>query len=461
MTDGITGAPASQTSPALRVETVRVEAAADRGMAMGRLGGKVVFVSFGAPGDLLEVAITREHSRHAEARILRILEPSPLRRPPPCPHFGVCGGCQWQHLPYAEQLSAKDKSFRGLLGSRLGLRPETFRPPVPSVREWGYRSRVGLKVRAAGGAVALGYFAPRSHRIVPVRSCPIAHPAIERLLEPLRSFLQGFEPARGGLPQIDLQADGQDRVWAVFQLLRPLSARASRALGAFADGSGLATALTQTGRKQTLSPLFPSNSGARSLPLTLSAGGRLLRIQVAPGSFLQANPAVNQALVDLLLSLSDLYAGQPALDLYCGAGNFTLPLALSASEVLGVEGYPPAARDAERNAHGNGLHHVRVLASPVPEGLRAAAAEGLHPRFALLDPPREGARDALTGLAALDPEWVLYVSCAPPTLARDLGILGGLGYRVLWTRIADMFPQTAHTESVTLLRRHGPVERKP
>jgi 23S rRNA (uracil1939-C5)-methyltransferase len=219
----------------------------------------------------------------------------------------------------------------------------------------------------------------------------------------------------------------------------------------FAEDRALAGLFVQSGRKHTLSAL----SGPETPPVLfhLEASGRPLSLEMPPGGFAQANWAVNQTLVDELAGLSHLYGGRPALDVFSGSGNFTLPLALQASSVAAVEGYPPAAACGERNALRNGFGNVRALSLPAAEGLRVLAEEGFRPRFAVLDPPREGAREALQPLAALAPDHVLYISCSPPTLARDLGLLAGFGYRVQWTRMADMFPQTAHMESMTLLAR--------
>ncbi|MHB8766928.1 MAG: class I SAM-dependent RNA methyltransferase [Deferrisomatales bacterium] len=443
-----TGAPAKHPPP--RVATLKVVAVADQGMAIGHLDGKVAFVPFAAPGDRVEVEVLREKRRHLETRLLRVLEPSPLRRTPPCPHFGVCGGCQWQHLPYPEQLAAKDQSFRGFLRSRVGLPDGVFRPPIASPAEWGYRNRVGLKVRRLAGEVGVGFFARGSHRLVPVERCPIAHPALQALLPALRAFLRGFGPAQGFVPQVDLQLDGWARPWAVVHRLRPLTPAETAELEAFLAGVGAGGGHLQAGRKDTLSPLAGAEG---TMPFRILAGGRALELRVSAGGFVQANDAVNQALVDEVVELAPLYRGGLALDLYCGAGNFTLPLGLEAAAVVGVEGYPPAARDAQANAARHGLDRIRVLGEPAAAGLRALRAEGLRPAFALLDPPREGAAEALPLLAELGPRHLLYVSCSPPTLARDLRTLAELGYGVRWTRGADMFPQTAHLESITLLER--------
>lgn len=443
------------TDPPLRTETLRISALADGGMALGHLQGKVVFVPLAAPGDVVEAVLVRDKPRYVEARLLRVLDPSPHRREPPCPHFGVCGGCQWQHVSYAAQLAGKAESFRGLLAARLGgPASDLVRQALPAPREWGYRNRAGLKVRAAEGRVLLGYFARGTHRLVPVTGCPILEPALQAFLPRLADFLQGFPPARGALPQVDLQGDGAGGLWATFHLLRAPTGKEREDLGMFAAAAGVTGAFLQRGRKHTLEALGPAPA-ARRMPFPLRAGGRELALGVSPGGFVQANAAVNQALVDEAVSLAELYRGRDALDLYCGAGNFTLPLALAARSVAGIEGYPPAARDAAANAASNGLGNVRVLASAVEEGLRVLAAEGFRPAFALLDPPREGALEALPLLAELAPAHILYVSCSPGTLARDLGFLGARGYRLQWILPADMFPQTSHLESAALLQRGG------
>ncbi len=428
---------------------VRPFAVADRGMAMAHIRGKVAFVPYAAPGDRVEVEVVRERRRYVQTRLVRVIEPSPLRRPARCPHFGACGGCQWQHLPYPVQVRAKDRSFRGFVRTRLGAEP-TFRDPAPSPAEWGYRNRVAWKVRWFHGRANVGYFRAGSHRLVPLQACPVARPELEALLEPLAAFLQGFGPARGGLPQVDLQVDGEGRLWAVVHLLVPPSPADARQLAAFFRETGVRGALVQAGRKHTLRSL-DGDPGPMVFPL--EAQGERFRLAVTPGGFVQANLEVNRILVEEVIRLEDLYRGGTALDLYAGAGNFTLPLARAASRVVAVEGYPPAARDAARNAERHAMDHVEVLARPVERALEDLIGARLRPDFALLDPPREGARPALEALAALAPKHVLYISCSAPALVRDLRVLVRTGYRILWIRTADMFPQTAHLESITLLER--------
>ncbi|GAB4257765.1 class I SAM-dependent RNA methyltransferase [Deferrisoma sp.] len=438
-------------APPERTHRIRIFAAADRGMGMGHLGGKVAFVPLTAPGDTVLAAAVREKRRHVVCRLMEVIEPSPLRREPPCPAFGRCGGCHWQHLPYPEQWRAKAESFRKFVRSRLGDGVEgRFRDPLASPREFGYRNRVGWKVRWIEGGARVGYFAQGTHRLVEIDDCPIAHPAIRERLGPLRAFLQAFPPARGHLPQVDLQVDDEGRVWGVFHLLRPPTPEERTRLREFCRSAGIAAAHLQAGRKETLEPLAP---GPEAMRFRVRAGDRDLWYGVRPGGFVQANPGVNQALVDEVTDLAPLYRGADALDLYAGAGNFTLPLALAARRVVAVEGYPPAAQDLARNALELGWAHVEARAEPAARALERLGREGFRPRFALLDPPREGAADAAAPLADLGPDHILYVSCSPPTLVRDLGLLLGRGYRVEWIRAADMFPQTAHLECLALLRR--------
>ncbi len=431
---------------------VRVFALADRGMGMAHLDGKVAFVPRAAPGDTVEVEVVREKRRYVTCRLVRVVAPSPLRRPPACPHFGRCGGCHWQHLPYPEQLAAKARSFQGFVRSRLGVGATgRFRDPIASPKELGYRNRVGWKVRQLGERVGVGYFGEGTHRLVPVSECPVAHPALEGLLEPLTRFLQGFRPARGHLPQVDLQVDGEGGVWAVFHTLRALEPAERRELLEFCGRAGLRGAAVQAGRKHTLEPLAQDLG---PMPFSVRAAGRDLPVGVRPGGFVQANPWVNQTLVDEVAALAALYRGGEVLELYAGAGNFTLALGLEARRVVAVEGYPPAAEDLARNTQALlGWTHVEARPESAARALDRLARQGFRPQFALLDPPREGASEAMEGLASLAPEHILYVSCSPSTLVRDLGILLGRGYQIEWIRAADMFPQTAHLESLTLLRR--------
>jgi 23S rRNA (uracil1939-C5)-methyltransferase len=189
-------------------------------------------------------------------------------------------------------------------------------------------------------------------------------------------------------------------------------------------------------------------------------GGRRLRLEVTPGGFVQANSGINRAIAAFIQALRPLYEGRLVFDLFCGSGNFTLPLSLAASRVVGVEGSSPAARDAARNAAENGLANVRIEHGPVGRVLAALASEGPRPAFCLLDPPRAGSPEAVRKLAELAPPAVVYVSCSPATLVRDLAVLTAGGYRVAHAGMADMFPQTAHAEGVVLLLRDG-VELPP
>ena len=276
----------------------------------------------------------------------------------------------------------------------------------------GYRNRVGLKVRTLGGVPALGFFATGTHRLVPLQHCPVAHSRINALLLPsLAEFLRTWAPASGSLTQVDLQMDGDGELWSVFHVLTPPTPLEAAALEEFLRRQGVASAWLQTGRKHTLAPLW-KNAPAQ-MTFSVGAGGQEFHLAASPGGFVQANPAVNQLLVDEVFALAEHYRGATALDLYCGAGNFTLPLAQNAAAVVAVEGYPPAARDAERNTARTGFEQVQVLTQPAAAGLGRLAAEHCRPRFALLDPPRDGAGDAVDSLANLAPERILYISCAP------------------------------------------------
>lgn len=433
-----------------RIKTIRIESMVDKGMALGRLDGKAVFIPFAAPGDLVEVEMLREKKRYAEARILHLLEPSKIRRDPPCPQFGTCGGCQWQHIPYDLQLEAKTKSIKSYFEVRLGIDSEDlFEPTIPSPREWGYRNKIGLKASSTGTQRELGYFAAGTHKLVPAVNCPIARPEIEKILPALSTFIKTSGASCGlEISGVDLQADGASELWANLRMEKYPSQSSIDRLCSFCKDAKFAGAFIHDKKSKT--QIFGSRQKMR---FPVAAHGREMLLEAAPGGFVQTNPEVNQLLIDEVMAFSQDIKGKKILDLYCGAGNFTLPMASIAGQTAAVEGNGQAARDLETNAELNSLNNIRALPLSAKRGLKILACENFKPYFVLLDPPREGAADAILPLTALKPELIVYISCSPPTLIRDLKAFQKNGYGLKKVKLADMFPQTSHMECLAVLQR--------
>ena len=414
------------------------------GRGLGRHEGKAVFVPLTAPGDRARCRVTRRHRHYDEAELVELVEPSAARRKPPCPVFGQCGGCQWQHLPYSAQAGWKEQLFAGTL-TRAGVASaEVMRPLVAAPQEFGYRNRMQFKCRQTEHGPVVGFYRQGSHYVIDAPVCLLANPAIGETYAFLREQL-GDAPHPEAIPQFDLGCGDDGRVSVLCHVL-PEAAESTRAwLAGIASPGNFAAAL-QAGRKETLitvcgDPGSIFEVADPSLPLYVRAGG-----------FSQVNSAQNRNLVAAVLAAADLHGEERVLDLYCGAGNFSLPLARCAGEVVGVEEYAPAIDDAQANATRLGLENTRFIAGPA-EGTAPGLAAETPFDLVLLDPPRTGAYAVMRDLLVIRPSRILYVSCDPATLARDLKPLVHNGYRVVFSQPFDLFPQTWHIESLTLLER--------
>jgi 23S rRNA (uracil1939-C5)-methyltransferase len=420
---------------------IRIESLAYGGSGVGRLDGKAVFVPFTAPGDLVECRLTVEKKRYAEGEMVALLGAAPVRRTAPCPVFGQCGGCQWQHLPYREQVRWKEIIFTDTLKRRCGLENAPL-PLLGAADEWGYRSRVQIKCRQTQAGFVTGFYRQGSHYVVDIDHCPITHSRLNEILRFLKPELAG-SPFASHMPQVDMAVDDDGRVRIVVHYIGPDAAAIASFLRPLAENGGFATFL-QTGRKETIRHI----AGSEDLEIRLDSPP--LRLCYGPGGFAQVNLAQNRRLVEEVVAAAALTGKERVLDLFCGMGNFSLPLAIGAAEVIGVEDYAPAIAKARQNAQRLGITNTRFLTGAAAEMAVSLGHEG---RFDLvvLDPPRTGAYDVVRKLLLLKPRRIMYISCDPSTLARDLMPLLHSRYHVVRSRPLDLFPQTFHMESMTLL----------
>lgn len=423
-----------------------VETLTHGGNGLGRLDGKAVFVPGTAPGDRIRCRIVKQHKRHAEGVLEALLEPSPQRRQAPCPVSGECGGCQWQHLHYSAQLAAKEAIFHGLLQRQGQVPVAALRPLVPAPDQWHYRSRVQFKCRQTEQGFVIGFYRPASHYVVDVLQCPILDPRLNQALGHFRSWLaQGPNPDQ--IPQVDMAVGDGGSVRVVVHFIGEDSSALFAWLTPRAAAAGYALFL-QTGRKTSLQKILGPED------LLIQVGHPPLTLGYGPGGFAQVNLHQNRALVEAVLLAADLQGTERVLDLYCGMGNFSLPLARRVLEVIGVEDYAPSIDSAIKNAEVNGLGNARFFARPA-EGALLALGAGSPFDLVLLDPPRTGAYAVMRELVQARPKRVLYISCDPATLARDLVPLQHGGYRVISCQPFDLFPQTYHVESLTVLEWQG------
>jgi 23S rRNA (uracil1939-C5)-methyltransferase len=428
------------------IKNLDITALVHGGRGIGRHEGQAVFVPMTAPGDRVACRVVRRKRRFIEAELCAVLVPSPLRREPPCPYFGDCGGCQWQHLPYREQLRWKEQLFQELMLRNKVMPADRLKPIMAARDEWCYRSRVQLKCHDTAARLVVGFYRHGSHFVVDVDTCRIVSPHIQRALQLLRAELQAA-PCRGSIPQVDV-ACGDDGAVRIILHVLPEGVRQLRPwLQDFARRHDF-NACLQSGRKDTLEVV----QGTGDLTVTVDQPGMPLRY--GPGGFVQVNSAQNRNMVAAMLALLELRGTENVLDLFCGMGNFSLPVARRAGRVVGVEDYPPSIASARGNAEANALDNVEFHAADAAGII--SGTRGNVPNLVILDPPRTGNYQAARQLLTIRPERILYVSCDPATLARDLVPLVNDDYQVLASQPFDFFPQTWHIESMTLLTRIDP-----
>jgi 23S rRNA (uracil1939-C5)-methyltransferase len=400
----------------------------------------VVLVPGTAPGDVARVRIVADKRDHREAEVLEILEPSPERRTPPCPYVPQCGGCDWQHVTRRAQLEAKERIVRDALVRIGGFDPEVLnvRPIVPCA-EWGYRHRLSLRV---DGEQRLGFYQHRSHQLVEVTACRIADSAVNLHLSAARDWLRGTSTE---IRRLEIASARDARVAFVGNAEGPF-----RHDGAYHEKFLRA--------HPTVNGIVLFGKGWRR-----AFGDPLADLEVedglvleSQGGFTQVNPEGNLRLVEIVVELAAVTVADRVLDLYCGGGNFTLPLARRAAIVLGIESDPASVTQARRNADRAGLGNCRFIQQDAASAARGLAAGGERYSLVLLDPPRSGAASLVDHLPALVAQRLIYVSCNPTTLARDLRRLTAHGFAVGAVQPIDLFAQTHHVETVVHLDRQRP-----
>jgi 23S rRNA (uracil1939-C5)-methyltransferase len=431
------------------LDTVVVTALDQEGRGVARIDGKAVFVEGALIGERVAIEVFRNKPTYALARMVELFEASRERVAPPCPHFGVCGGCSLQHLEPLAQVAVKQRVLEDALWHIARLRPLELLSPIHGPA-WGYRQRARLSVRNVPkkGGVLVGFHERKSSFVADMTTCPVLPPRISALLPKLRCLV-GALSIRDRLPQIELAiGDGAGGEALILRHLAPLSADDEREVSGFAQRHDVRIYLQASG-PASIRPFWPPQSR-----LSYSLPDFAVRFEFDPSDFTQVNAAVNRVLVRRTIGLLAPVPGDRIADFFCGLGNFTLPIARRGADVIGVEGSAALVRRAETNAALNTLaHRARFVASNLFEATQQSIA-GLGPlNKALIDPPREG---AIALVKSLPPQLsrVVYVSCNPATLARDAAVLtGAQGFVLRAAGIANMFPHTAHVESVALFER--------
>ena len=459
------------------ITDLTIESLDQEGRGIAHADGKVVFVEGGLPGERVDAEILKRKPSYDIARAVTIHRASAGRVTPRCPHFGVCGGCTLQHADESLQIAAKQRALEDAL-LRIGrVRADTLLPAIAGPA-WGYRYRARLSVRDVPkkGGVLIGFHERKSSYVADMRECHVLPAKLSALLSPLRTLVESLS-IRTRLPQIEVavgerltpatlvrrdaadnrssiaveSVDSERIVHAlVLRILEPLTVPDEAKLVAFADAHGIEFWL-QPGGPDTVTPFHPPGS---TLAYTLPEFD--VALPFGPADFTQVNSAINRVLVRRALQLLDPAPGERVGDFFCGLGNFTLPIARSGAQAIGVEGNKALVARAKANAERNGLADSTAF---VCANLFTATAGSLAPLGrldrALIDPPREGAIELVKALPHRDDECALkrivYVSCNPATLARDAGVLvHERGYHLAAAGVVNMFPHTAHVESMAV-----------
>ena len=408
-----------------RTFEVKIEKLIYGGYGLGRRRGKVVFVPFSAPGDRLLVKAVEEKKTFTRAAIVKLIERGPGRVEPPCRYFGSCGGCQWQQLEYARQVETKRKILEEMFHHRFPGTSELLIGMKACTHDYGYRSRARLQVRGSGLARKVGFFRFQSHEVQDIHFCPLLQPTLNTALASIRDSRQ--RSVASSTPcQMEIACVEDSNSWEAAQVERDLNE----------DRSGQSSAVQEQD----------------TLALQRRVGE--YRYTVSLAAFFQANDFMLTELVDTVMKLAEGASARSALDLFCGVGLFTLPLARRLENVLGVDSSRLACDLAQTNAAAAGFQNVRISCENVA-GWMKASKPGSSPAFDLivLDPPRTGAGpEVMDRIRACAPDTIIYVSCDPQTLIRDLASIPAREYRIDYIQGLDLFPQTYHFETVVRLK---------
>lgn len=418
------------------------------GRGIARVDGKVTFIQGALPGEQVRFRYLKVKRSHDEAVATAVLAPAAERVEPRCPHYAVCGGCSLQHLAPEAQIRAKQAVLLENLRQIGGVEPESVYPPLTNETPWGYRrkARLGVKWVPKKGRVLVGFRERGGSKVADLSVCHVLHPRVGGLLPALSDLIGGLT-IRDRVPQIEVAMDDEHCV-LIFRILDPLADSDRERILAFGERHDIIP-YVQPGGPHSVAPLR-----APGIDLSYRLPGQGVVLGFEPGDFTQVNSEINRRMVDRAMELLDPSPADRVLDLFCGVGNFTLPLARHAGQVTGVEGEPGLVQRARENAARNRLHNVAFHAANLYEPVdHLPWARGGYQKV-LLDPPRSGALEVLPLLPRLGAQRVLYISCYPGTLARDAGVLvQEHGYRLLGTGVMDMFPHTAHVESIALFER--------
>lgn len=433
----------------MSLNSTSIQSLSHEGRGVAKQNGKTIFIENALPGEEVNFKYLKKHSKYDEGLADSIAHPSPDRVDPQCDHFLICGGCSLQHMSTTSQIALKQNVLLEQLAHFAQIVPETWLPPLTG-NSYGYRrkARLGVRFVIKKNQVLVGFHEKTGRYIADISSCSILDTAASHLISPLKACVMQLASYRE-IPQIEL-ACGDDEKALVFRHLQPLSEKDQQLLIAFGK-EYQAHIYLQPGNPTTTHRIWPESGEER---LIYRLPDHQIELKFHPHDFTQVNASINRQMVDRVIKLLAVCEQDRILDLFCGLGNFTLPIARYCQAIVGVEGDLAMVSRAQENALHNQLPNTAFFTHDLtlPFGQSQFAKQTYNK--ILLDPPRSGAREILADIAKLNPSLIVYISCNPATLARDAGeLVHQHGFKLTSVGIMDMFPQTRHMESIAVFEK--------
>jgi len=429
-----------------KIYELEIESLSHEGRGISHIDNKVIFTRGVLPGEKVVASRTLSRAKYEEADVIELIEPSADRIEPKCSVYGTCGGCSFQHLTSLNQINAKNDWLQSAFMVQAKVQPKEWLEPL-QVESWGYRrkARLGVRYVAKKEKVLVGFRERKSSFVTVMNRCEVLHPSLGDNIELLSECIERLS-IKDHIPQIEVAIAEQDTI-LILRHLQPLNDNDEEILNDFAKNLSI-TWYLQSGGLDTIKPL------KNPVQLTYSLPKHDIVISFLPNDFTQVNFELNRKMIDLAIDLLDLNEKDNVIDLFCGLGNFTLPISRYVNEVVGIEGDRGLVERAKANAEANDIPNASFYKADLFEDVSGFEwFRGRNYNKALIDPARTGAIEIVELLPKLKVERLVYVSCNPATLARDTAILIDLGFLLESAGVMDMFPQTAHVESITLFVR--------
>lgn len=438
-------------SKALPADPVRIsiDSLSHEGRGIGKIDGKTVFVDRALPGEVVEMQYIRQKGKYDEGKTVEVIEASESRVEPPCQHFAVCGGCSMQHLSNQAQIEHKQAILKEQLEHFANSLPDEWLPPLQAdVLGYRRKARLGVRYVIKKEKTLIGFREKYSNYLTEIESCPVLIEPVSNLLKPMSELIDQMD-GRLFIPQIEV-GSGDDKQALIVRHLKPLSENDRKLWFDFAQEHEVVVYLQPKG-PDSIERLWPIEDEAAQLTYRLEDFN--VELKQEPLDFAQVNASINRLMVPFAIDLLDVQPEDSVLDLFCGLGNFTIPLATKAKFVVGVEGVQTMVDRGTENAKHNNLSNVEFYQADLTSDLSQEPWNQKQYSKILIDPARSGALEVINNIVKFGAEKIVYVSCNPASLARDTGELVKHGYRLVKAGVMDMFPHTTHVESIALFEK--------